>query len=71
MEKENFQKETHKIFKAIAPRLDEMGKKIRDKEYTDAYATAFMIGLLADIDSIVVKMKHERKNNGTAKKNRA
>jgi hypothetical protein len=69
MKKETFQKETHKIFKAIAPRLDEMGERIRDGKYSEAYATAFMIGLLADIDSIVVKMKHERKNNGTAKKN--
>jgi len=69
MGKENFQKETHQIFKAISPRLDEMGIRIRDGQYSEAYAVAFMIGLLADIDEVVVKMKHGRKNNGTAKKN--
>lgn len=68
MEKE-FEEETHEIFRAISSRIDEITISVRDGKYDHATAIAFMIGLLQDIDKVVVEIKNERKNKRTTEKN--
>jgi hypothetical protein len=66
MEKK-YEKETHMIFKAIAPRIDELTICVRDGYYNNYTATALMMGLLQDIDKIMVRLKYGKIKCSTKK----
>jgi hypothetical protein len=46
-----------KIYDSITPRLIEMAKRFEKKEVTHAYIPAFQIGLLADIENVLRRIK--------------